>query len=242
MFPLPYPPPIDAILAALFGLVPVSLFVGLLFGRPAADQSGRLPRWLRLLVSAAVTFAALLFWFGRGAGATNGFARLIGFGMVAGFLGDLIMARIIRVPHRLGCGMLVFGVGHAFYIKAFLWLLDTLPEHSLAVARFSAAGTVLFAVLGWYFWIRNPDGPATLNWASMGYAGLVGSMAGIALAVGFVDPSFRPLALGAGLFLASDFLLGNWQIRGHAYRSVNDAIWLTYAMGQLLIVYSNALV
>ena len=38
----------------------------------------------------------------------------------------------------------------------------------------------------------------------------------------------------------ADTLLGNWVIRGRSWPQVNDVIWITYKLAQLLIVYSVA--
>ena len=79
-----------------------------------------------------------------------------------------------------------------------------------------------------------------LNLGSLAYGWLIGTVVALAIGVALQDSRFVPLALGTLLFLASDFVLGNWVIRGHAWRSVNDVIWMTYVSGQLLIVYSVA--
>jgi hypothetical protein len=94
----------------------------------------------------------------------------------------------------------------------------------------------------WLWWtqIRNPDGSRTINAASLVYGLLIGAVVSLALALAAHDRHYWGLASGALLFLTSDFILGNWVIRGHFWTSVNDAIWTAYVCGQLLIVYSIA--
>jgi len=88
--------------------------------------------------------------------------------------------------------------------------------------------------------VRKPGGSKTINVGSLVYGLLIGAMSALAVALAVHDAHYFALATGALLFLVSDFVLGNWVIRGHAWKSVNDVIWVTYVSGQLLIVYSVA--
>ena len=102
MFPLPYQPPLNWILYALLGLEWALLAAGLIFGELNEEQTGRLPLPLRMLLSALLVVAAFLGWQGGARGTpVQWFATLILLGMVSGFVGDLIMARLIPVPDRL---------------------------------------------------------------------------------------------------------------------------------------------
>jgi hypothetical protein len=241
MFPLPYEPPLNRLLYVLFGLEIVLLVGGLIFGRLNQEQTGRLPRPLRMLLSATLVVAALLEWRGGAWGTPVGlFAALVLLGMAAGFVGDLIMARLIPVPDRLLFGMIAFGVGHLLYAAA---LLDLILK-----SVFSAAWTPIVTLLtmlsfcswAWYAHVRKPGGSKAINVASLVYGLLFGVMAALAIALALHDTHYVTLAAGALLFMSSDLILGNWVIRGHAWKSVNDVIWVTYVSGQLLIVYAVA--
>lgn len=239
MFPLPYLPPFNWLLYALFGLDILLLTSGLAFGRFDAGQMGRLPLPVRMWLSALLVLAALLHW--RLAGAPiAAYAGWVFLGMTLGFLGDLIMAGLIRVPNRLIFGMLAFGLGHVYYIVALagvtlalgLWDADLhLPVWALLA---------LASVGLWCGFVQKPRGDRTLNLAALGYGLLLASMNAFAISLAIHEARFAPLAVGAVLFLLSDLVLGNWSIRGHAWKGVNDLVWLTYNLGQLLIVYSVA--
>jgi len=54
------------------------------------------------------------------------------------------------------------------------------------------------------------------------------------------EPRFVPLALGALLFLVSDVFLGHRLFQGGKFLLVGDLVWMTYIVGQLLIVFSTA--
>ena len=49
----------------------------------------------------------------------------------------------------------------------------------------------------------------------------------MAIPLAIHDTHYIALAAGSLLFLTSDFMLGNWVIRGHVWKPVNDAILVT---------------
>jgi uncharacterized membrane protein YhhN len=241
LFPLPFRQPFSYTLYALFGLEIALLAGGLIVGQLNEEGTGRLPRPLRILLSGMLVVAAFVSWQAGAHGAVvQRYGLLIFLGMTAAFVGDLIMARLIPVPDRLVFGILAFGLAHLLYASAFLqlarWLgLADLPQ--LVIILLAALGFCLWA---WHTQVRNPGGSKTLNVGSLVYGCLIGVMTALALNLAIHDAHFMSVAAGALLFLTSDFVLGNWQIRGHVWKSVNDVIWTTYITGQLLIVYSVA--
>jgi hypothetical protein len=239
MFPLPYEAPLDQILYALFALEWVLLSGGLLLGKLNAEQTGRLPRRLRMLLSALLVVAAFLQWhYGSGASAQRSYALLVFLGMSASFVGDLIMARLIPVSNRLIFGMAAFAVGHVFYLSAFAHLLRESPPVGVGVAGSVSATFLAVAVWAWYSFVHKPDRGKAINIGSLVYGLLFGLAASLAILL--ADSHYVGLAAGSLLFMLSDLVLGNWVIRGHVWTSVNDVIWLAYVSGQLLIVYSVA--
>jgi hypothetical protein len=241
MFPLPYQAPLDHFLYALFALELALLGGGLLLGKLNPDQTGRLPRPLRMLLSALLVVAALLqWWYGANASAARSYGLLIFLGMAASFVGDLIMARLISVPNRLIFGMAAFAVGHAFYVSAFAHLLRESQPVGAAVAGIVSVTVLVFGIWAWYSFVRNPDRGRVINIGSLLYGLLFGVSASLAVLLAIGDPHYVGLAAGSLLFMMSDLILGNWVIRGHVWTAVNDVIWLTYVSGQLLIVYSVA--
>ncbi len=241
MFPLPYARPFDLVLYALLGLEIVLLAGGLAFGKPNKEKTGRLLLPLRMSLSAILLLAAFLGWQTGGRGtAIEAFATLILGGMAAGFVGDLIMARVIPTPNRLAFGMGAFGLGHVSYLAALLHL-SAKSGPLLEPGRLVILGVVLVACIAtWYSRIRAPGGSTALNLGSLVYGLLIGGVAALAIALALEDAHYLGLAVGALLFLTSDLLLGNWVIHGHVWPGVNDVIWCTYVCGQLLVVYSVA--
>jgi uncharacterized membrane protein YhhN len=168
------------------------------------------------------------------------YASFIFLGMLFGFVGDVIMARLVRVPNRLVFGMAAFGVGHLLYSAAF-W---SVCERSIRGRPGSFLTLLSLAVLlvacAWWRYIRKDGGSRAINLGSLSYAVLIALMVVLALTLATQVTCLAGLAAGALLFLISDLILGNWQVRGHEWTSVNDLIWTTYVLGQLLIVSSVA--
>lgn len=240
MLPLPYPAPYGWLLYALLGLDLLLLASGLALGRYDARQKGRLPLAVRMALSADLLVAAFVQRQLAGGGPLASYARAILLGMTLGFLGDLIMARLIPTPDRLIFGMLAFGLGHVAYLAALGGLTMQLglwrPRVNVPVwALLLVTGLVL-----WQVFVQRPKGSRQLNLAALVYSLLMASVNAFATGLGIAQARFIPLALGAALFLASDLVLGNWNIRGHVWKGANDVVWITYNLGQLLIVYSVA--
>lgn len=243
MFPLPYTPPVSAVLYTLFFLELALLLAGLAVGKLNPEGTGRLPRPLRMSLSLILVIAAFLGWQSGARGTpVQLYAALILLGMAAGHIGDLVLAQLIPVPNRLIFGMIAFGIGHLFYIAAFLLLPLQFGFGRTWVFLLIVAGMLAFCVWAWRTYVRKPGGSKVINTGSLVYGLLIGVMTALAISLAVQQTRLISLAAGAVLFLASDFILGNWQVRGHVWKSVNDVIWTAYSTGQLLIVYSVAAV
>jgi uncharacterized membrane protein YhhN len=220
---------------ALYGLAAALLLLGLALGRPDARRRNRIPLPARMLSSALVLVAALLLWRDADTRSQHA-ARLIAGGMGCGLLGDLIMAKVIPLPQPVAGGMLAFGVGQVAYMRAFLERSRhaTTPGHPLV----STIAALALALAGWWGLVRNPAIGKTLNYGSLFYSLLLASMSGLAVSLAVQDRRYTPAALGGGLFLASDIILASELFRKTHFPSIGDLIWLTYILGQALIVES----
>jgi YhhN family len=228
-------PPRRAV-AILYGLTAALLLLGLLLGRP--DVRGRIPLLSRMLSSALVLACALLLRRSAGTGSARA-TGLVAGGMGCGFVGDLVMARIIPLPKHVIFGMLAFGAGHVLYMRAFLDRANATAAARTAGESRShrAVGVALVVGLaGWWALARNPALGKTLNYGALAYSLLLGSMSGLAASLAEQDRRYVPLALGGALFLASDLILASELFRKTHFTGIGDVIWLTYIAGQELIV------
>ena len=163
---------------------------------------------------------------------------LIAVGMTLGCLGDAspLLGRLWPDPQRTLGNMVLFGLGHVAYIRAFCLL----GGGQLPVTRsrlwyavlllWLAVGTVL-----WYFAAYWGARHAVMQIPALGYTLLLASTTGVAFGYAMANREFVPLASGAALFLTSDVLLAIWIFHDVVYRPF-DLVWLTYGVGQMLIV------
>lgn len=230
-----------ALLCALLGVWAALLTLGFVFGKLDEERINRIPRVNKILSSAILVICALIWWL---AGATDtslaGYAALLFFGMAFSFLGDVIMAQLLPLPQHVLFGMGTFGVAHMLYSAAYLRLGNVLGLRDGGARAIGLAVLLVLAVVLWWMLICSPQTPAVLNYASLGYALLLAAMAGLAVSLALQESRFVPLALGALLFLISDVFLGHRLFQGGKFLLVGDLVWMTYIVGQLLIVFSTA--
>ncbi len=228
-----------AYLLVVLGLaaIPVILIIAFVFGHTNAERTRRTIKPLRLSTSWILVACAWIILSVSSTLRTP--ALLIALGMTFGALGDLVLADVIPLPKRMISGIIVFSIGHLCYIAGFsqtaraLGLSDPLAE-SILWAAF-----MIVAALLWFFLIYNPAKSRVLNIGSLFYGWLIAIMAGTATALALSDPRFTLTAIGGVLFLISDIILGNRELRDNDWFLVHDVVWVLYITGQALIVLTT---
>jgi hypothetical protein len=241
MFALPISSSHATLLYVLLAVWAALLALGFVFGRLDEERVNRIPRPNKILSSAILVICALIWWLAGVPGTPlASYAAVLFFGMAFSFLGDLIMAQLLPLPQHVLFGMGAFGVAHVLYISGYLRLGGVLGLQDGRARAIGLAVLLVVAVVLWWTLIRSPQTDAVLNYGSLGYALLLAAMAGLAVSLALQDPRFVPLALGAVLFLVSDVFLGHRLFQGGTFLLVGDLVWMTYIVGQLLIVFSTA--
>lgn len=228
------------LLVSLLGLFILSNGLAIVLGKPNAAHTQRAIPWLQRSTSLQLAIMAWLFW-GLLLRTTSlgGGSLLIAIGMSVSFIADLIMAEIIRVPNRVIGGIATFALAHGLYSGAYLLVGQTLGVFQVGVVGLCLSGLWIIGLLIWRQWVYSPSMPMLMNQAALGYMVVIATMVGLALAAALGDPRLWTLAVGAGLFMISDIILGNQIFRKRPWRYVNEVVWLTYISGQALIVWSN---
>lgn len=212
------------------------LFGGFIIG--SGDPARRMPTWMRMASSATLVVAATSWYlFARGT-AVSGYALLIAIGMTFGFIGDLWLAGLLPGGRNVIGGIAAFGIGHIFYIIAFLRFSEAAGLAASGPRWGSLAIWLLIGAVGWYLVVFRRQPPTTVTWIALPYALLLASTAGLATGLALQDGRFIPLAVGAALFLLSDLILAGELFAGLSFPLIGDVIWLTYGPAQMLIVYS----
>ncbi len=209
---------------------------------PARATNGRLPLAARMLLSASLLVAAFVIW--QSGAMQPAYAQWVMFGMLASFIGDLVMAKLIPFPNRLIGGMIAFGIAHALYITAYVQTLQANSAPLLNSGLFAGFGFYgVVSIFCWFALIRNPQKGTVTNIGALVYGLWISTMASFALALAFaLGGAFWITAVGGLLFVASDFIIGITDIRGISIKNANDWVWLTYVAAQMAIVYTSAIV
>lgn len=218
--------------------IPGLLLVAFVFGTYNPERTRRTIKPLRLATSVILAACAWLLWLNspRDLAAV---ALSLALGMTLGCLGDLILAGVIPLPKRMIGGIIAFGIGHAFYIIGFMNLAAMRGLANPISGSLFWVVYVLASSFLWVLFINNPAKSRTLNIGSLIYAWLISVMAGAAGGLAIQDPRFTLTAIGGGLFLLSDLILGNRELRDNGWFLVHDVVWVLYIAGQALIVTSS---
>lgn len=206
------------------------LFGGFLLG--SGDPARRMPTWTRMASSITLVIAAISWVLVSRETEIRTYSLLIMAGMIGGLIGDLWLAGLLPGGRNVLGGIAAFGIGHVFYIIAFLWLGGATPRWAAVIVW------LLIGALGWFLVVYQNREPDVLVWAALAYALLLATTAGLATSLALQDPRFIPLAIGAALFLLSDLILAGELFAGLDFRYIGDVVWLTYGPAQMLIVYS----
>ncbi|NPV46061.1 MAG: lysoplasmalogenase [Armatimonadetes bacterium] len=211
---------------------------GVVAGPVLTAATETIPQWARLPGTLLLVLYAVLGWLSRQGGARR-YAGLIAGGMLFGHLGDLAMGGVIPSPDGWLAGMLLFGLGHGFYIAAFVSLGRSIGSGEQAMALALVLGQAVGVVV-WYALTANSGRGPVMEYGALLYALVICCMAALAVVLTIREPRLRPLACGALLFLMSDILLGLSAFRGVGGALWNDLIWVIYISGQALLVTSVA--
>ncbi len=211
---------------------------GMALGTPNADRSRRMARPARLVMIGVVLVAGSI-WLGHAIGTDAArYGWLIVGGLIAGAIGDLLLAGIVPVHHAEMVGMGVFGVGHLLYFGAILDARARLGVRggpSLLAVMLSGAAVVAAI---WWITVRAREGGAALNVGSVIYGVVLGAVTAAAVGTWFVSGRLATLAGGLILFLISDVMLARYLVRRRGFPSVRDVVWLVYSAGQIAIACS----
>ncbi len=229
--------PANLLIAMGLAAIPVILLIAFVFGHDNEEHTRRTIKPLRLSTSWILVVCAWIIFF------TSTTLRLpallIALGMTCGALGDLILAGVIRTPNVMIGGILIFAIGHLLYIAAFSQTAQALGLADPFTGSLLWVVLVLIASFLWFFFVYNPARSRVLNMGSVLYGWLIAVMAGVAIALALQDPRFTLTAIGGILFLISDMILGNRELRDHAWFLVHDVVWVLYIAGQALIVLTT---
>lgn len=226
------------VLGTLFVLWVVALVGSLALELTNAPVAHSTVSWLLRSTSPLLVLIGWVFYAG-GRGDGLGTVRLlVAIGMSVSCVGDVVMGQIIPTSEPILTGIAVFGTAHIIYIIAFTIVAGRFGLTSSRLRWASMGVAVAVGVACWSIFVRTPAAAAALNIGALVYALIIGSMGGMALSLAVQDGRFVWTAVGAGLFMLSDVMLGAWALRDTRWEYIGEAVWWSYIIGQMLIVWS----
>ncbi|HCU34834.1 MAG TPA: hypothetical protein DGT21_05085 [Armatimonadetes bacterium] len=230
--------PVRIVLGALLTLWTVALVGSLALELTNAPVAHSTVTWLFRSTSPLLVLIGWVLYAGGPRDGLGPIRLMVALGMSVSCLGDVVMGQIIPTPEPILTGIAVFGTAHIIYIIAFAIVAGRLGLTSARVRWASMGMAVAVGVACWSIFVRNPAAAAALNIGALVYALIIGSMGGMALALALGDRRFIQTAVGAGLFMLSDVMLGAWALRDTRWEYIGEAVWWSYIIGQMLIVWS----
>jgi len=217
-----------------FGLLPVT-FVAIV----VTGQS----HWNRFwwMSSAVLSLAAWINGFLHHRDRFGLFAVLIAVGMTFGMLADIYGAfSAIRFTEPLAMIIVLFSLGHVAYIGGTL-----VVAHRLQLTQRSqwkktlGSFIVVYALMGFGLWmvmVYPSDNLPHMHLAVAVYTVFLAVTAAVMATVARFDRRFLAIGIGGMLFFISDGFLGVRLFQDN-WCGIGDLCWITYGIGQMLIVY-----
>lgn len=208
---------------------------------PAGGLNGtdrELPLKVRVILSLSLVLTALSIWTSV-SGKDSVYTLFVFLGMSFAFVGDLIMADVIKLKDRLVGGMLFFAVAHLLYITAYI---NTIHSYDKSLKTYIFYALVIFisaSTLGWMNFIKNKEKPKKVNNGSLIYGYLIAIMGAFAFTLALtLGGKWWITSLAAVIFMSSDMLIGVTEIGKMKIKNVSLLVWLTYVAAQMGIIYS----
>jgi len=225
---------ISVLWLAWLGLLP-----GTFVAAAVTGQGG----WSRFwwMSSAVLVCAAWIHWFWQRRDRLGAACALIACGITLGMLADLYGAcRALRFTEPLTMIVPLFALGHVCYVAGLLILAGRLQLTGRpGWMRVLASAVVLYNLAGlalWVMLVRPSDALPGMHLPTAVYTIFLATAAAVMGAVACFDRRFLPVGIGGLLFLISDGFLAVRLFQDN-WRGLGDLCWITYGIGQMLIVY-----
>ena len=174
------------ILSSLALLWACLLFGGFIFGKLNDEGTRRMPTWTRMTSSFTLVVIGWLWWFFTHDTSYNTLALAFAIGMSFGWLGDLFMAKLIPLKNHVLGGIASFGLGHVAYILGLIHTSNVFQLTDILIQAITLATWLILSVILWYVIVYRGSEKSFLHKASLPYALLLASTAGLAMGLRIV--------------------------------------------------------
>ncbi len=199
--------------------------------------------WTRFwgMSSVTLSIAAWINWVLHRQDLSGQACALIALGMTLGMLADLYGAfSTLRFTEPLTMIIPLFALGHVVYIGGMMLLARRLnltrwpgwgKAFAIAVVFYDLAGLALWSTL-----VRSSVDLPHMHVPTVGYTIFLSTAAAVMATAACFDRRFLAVGVGGLLFLVSDVFLAVRLFQNN-WRGIGDLCWITYGVGQMLIVY-----
>lgn len=208
---------------------------------PAGGLNGTdrlLPLRVRIILSLSLVLTAMSAW-SLITGKDSSYSFYVFIGMSFSFIGDLIMAEVIKVKDRLTSGMMFFAITHCLYITAYI---NAIHSYNKSLKTYIIYGLILFlglSLLGWSKFVKNKEKPKEVNMGSFIYCCLIATMNAFAFTLALtLGGKWWITSIAAVVFMLSDMLIAVTEIGRVKIKNVSLLVWLTYVAAQMGIIYA----
>jgi hypothetical protein len=217
-----------------FVLLPCTFVAGVVTG----DGS-----WNRfwLMSSVVLSAGAWINWFWHRRDRLGFCLACIGIGMTCGMLADVYGAfKVVRFTEPLVMIIPLFALGHVGYVCGTLTLASRLGlTRRPTWTKVLAGAVVVYCLIGWGLWgalVYPSDDLTSMHVPTAVYTIFLAVAAAVMASVACLDRRFLAMGVGGALFLISDGFLAVRLFQDN-WRGIGDLCWITYGIGQMLIVY-----
>lgn len=203
---------------------------------------GELHTVVKMLFSFSMIIIAFTFWQLNESQIFNRYLLLIFIGMTFSAIGDMAMAKLIRAKDRLIMGMSFFSLAHVFYVLSYIQITKKLDYSFNKLTIIFPIGCIVSLCI-WKFFVYNKDKSFKFNCVSLIYSMVISTMAFLALNLAIESKGeFLVLAIGAVIFMISDFIISISEIKERGPKNQSIWVWITYVIAQICIIYNYLLV
>jgi hypothetical protein len=207
-----------------------------------SGTEGKLPLIVKIYISFSLMFGAFFILWTNTSEKTYIYSLFVFIGMIVSSIGDLIMAKVIRVKKRLVGGMIFFALAHGFYIAAYI---KTMQQYNVFNKKYITIGMIIFiafCLIERLVLIRKSHAGIVTNLAVNLYGSLIVLMAFFAFLLSYtIGGKWWITFIGALFFIFSDSIIAVHEILRIKIKNAGIWIWLTYMAGQMCIIYTAIL-
>jgi hypothetical protein len=226
--------PISVLWLLWFVLLPCTFVAGVVTG-----DSG----WSRFwwVSSVVLSAGAWINWLWHRRDRLGFCFACIALGMTLGTLADVYGAfKVIRFTEPLLMIIPLFALGHVSYVCGTLTLASRLEltGHPKWM-KVLASAVAIYCLIGLGLWaalVYPSDDLTSMHVPTAVYTIFLAVAAAVMAAVAWLDRRFLAMGIGGALFLISDGFLAVRLFQDN-WRGIGDLCWITYGIGQMLIVY-----